>query len=325
MTTATRLLGYLLVLWLGASANFLLPRLLPGDPVDFLVGEDEAGHLSTEQRMAILSQFGLEQPLIEQYWDYLSGLARLDFGVSILHGAPVLEVIAERVPWTLVLVGSAILLSFAIGFALACLFHWIRHPRVASMLLGGVVLFGSLPLFWVGMVAIAVFAVSLGWLPSHGALAPGVEGWTTVASAVRHALLPIATLTLSYIPAVFLIARAGLEDALSAGYVALARAHGAGRMRVLLRQATPNAVLPLVNQFAMSFGGLLGGTVIVESVFAYPGLGLALYQGIIARDFPLVQGIFLLLVFTVILANLVADLLQAWLDPRLRSLRGQMT
>jgi peptide/nickel transport system permease protein len=135
---------------------------------------------------------------------------------------------------------------------------------------------------------------------------------------MRHALLPIAVLTLGYQPAPFLLARAGLEDALGAGYVALARSHGAGPFRVLLRQAAPNAALPLVNQLAISFGALLGGTVVVETVFAYPGLGSLLYEGIFAHDFPLVQGVFLLLVVTVVLANAVADLLEVALDPRLR-------
>lgn len=322
MTLGLRILGYLLVLWLGATINFTLPRLLPGDPVELLVGE-EPSRLTPQQRLQILAQFGLDQPLPAQYAGYLGGLLRLDLGSSVSYGVPVLEVIAVRAPWTLLLIGSAILLAFALGFALACLFHWLRSPRAASVLMSVVVLFGSLPPFWVGMVMIAIFAVALGWLPSHGALAPEVEGGAAALSAVRHALLPVATLTLAYIPAVFLIARAGLETALGAGYVALARAHGAGPLRVLLRQAAPNAVLPLVNQFAMSFGGLLGGTVVVETVFAYPGLGLALYEGILAHDFPLVQGIFLLLVFSVVLANLAADALQALLDPRVRPRRMQ--
>jgi len=130
--------------------------------------------------------------------------------------------------------------------------------------------------------------------------------------------LPVATLTLGFVPSVFLVARAGLESALGEGYVALARSHGATPLRVLLRQAAPIAVLPLINQFAMSFGVLLGGAVIVESVFAYPGLGSLLYEGILSLDFPLVQGVFLLLVFSVVLANIAADIAQARLDPRQR-------
>jgi peptide/nickel transport system permease protein len=320
MSLLMRLSGYLLVLWLAASANFLLPRLLPGDPVEFLVGE-EVTRLTLAQRTAILAQFGLDQPLFTQYVNYLSSLARLDLGASVSHGTMVLDVIAGRTPWTLALVGSAILLAFVTGFLLACWFHWVRSARSASLLMAGVVSVGSLPPFWVGMVMIAIFAVRLGWFPSHGAVAPEAEAWIQVFSLMAHAALPVTTLTLSYIPAVFLIARAGLEEALSASYVALAHTQGAGRARILFRQAAPNAALPLVNQFAMSFGGLLGGTVTVETVFAYPGLGLTLYEGILAHDFPLVQGIFLLLVFTVVLANLTADVAQVLLDPRLRRAR----
>jgi len=315
LSRTARIASYLLVLWLGATANFLLPRLLPGDPMEVLVGE-ESSRLSAEQRTAVLAQFGLDRPLLAQYGAYWRGLAHLDLGTSVGYGAPVRELVAARLPWTLLLVGSAIVLSTALGFALACLFHWLRSPRASTGLMGGVMVLTSLPPFWLGMVAIAIFAVRLGWLPSHGATTIG--GAAGAGDALRHALLPIAVLTLGYLPAPFLLARAGLEDALGAGYVALARSHGAGPLRVLLRQAAPNAALPLVNQLAISFGALLGGTVVVETVFAYPGLGSLLYEGILAHDFPLVQGVFLLLVVSVVLANAVADLLEVALDPRLR-------
>jgi peptide/nickel transport system permease protein len=316
VTRTARFLSYFVVLWLGATANFLLPRLLPGDPIDFLIGDD-TGRLSAAQRTAVLAQFGLDRPLTEQYRQYWRALLHFDLGTSTGYGLPVLKLVAQRLPWTLLLVGSAIVLAFVIGFALACLFHWVESARTSSVLMCVVVFLGSLPPFWVGMVAIAVFAVTLGWLPSHDAAA--IESGITWAGVLRHALLPVATLTLGYVPTVFLIARAALENALGEGYVALARSHGATPLRVLLRQAAPIAVLPLVNQFAMSFGVLLGGTVIVETVFAYPGLGLLLYEGILSLDFPLVQGVFLLLVLSVVLANIAADLAQVRLDPRVRS------
>jgi peptide/nickel transport system permease protein len=317
MSRTARVLGYVFVLWLAATANFLLPRLLSGDPVQFLIGE-ESNRLTAAQRTAVLAQFGLEKPLLVQYGHYLSSLARLDLGHSVGNGAPVLRLVAQRLPWTLLLVGSSILLAFILGCILAGLFHWVRSPRTSSVLMCSVVFLGSLPPFWVGMIAIALFAVTLGWLPTYGAASAAASG-LRFADVVRHALLPVATLTLGYIPSVFLVARAGLEEALGEGYVALARSHGASAARVLLRQAAPVAALPLVNQLAMSFGRLLGGTVIVESVFGYPGLGLLLYEGILALDFPLVQGVFLLLVFAVVLANVAADIVKVRLDPRVRS------
>jgi peptide/nickel transport system permease protein len=308
-----KFLGYVFVVWLGATATFLLPRVLPGDPTQFLIGE-ESRRLSSQQKTAVLSQFDLQRPLSEQYAHYWTSLARLDLGTSVRFGAPVLKVIGQRLPWTLLLVGSATLLSFLIGFGLACLFHWVEKKRTSSALLCIVVFLGSLPPFWVGMVSIAFFAVALGWLPSHGATQ--IDSAITLLSVLRHALLPVATLTLGFLPSVFLIARAALEDALSEGYVALARSHGATPLRVLLRQAAPIAVLPLINQFAMTVGTLLGGAVVVETVFAYPGLGMLLYEGILSLDFPLVQGVFLLLVLSVIVANIAADLVQERLDPR---------
>lgn len=314
-TDFPRVLGYVIVLWLAATANFLLPRLLPGDPVEFLVGE-ESIRLTNKQRTAVLAQFGLEKRLLVQYGHYLSSLARLDLGDSVANGAPVLKLVARRLPWTLLLLGSSIVLSYLLGCFLAGLFHWVRSPRTSSALMCTVVFLGSLPSFWVGMLAISVFAVTLGWLPSHGAAsaAPGLG----FADVMRHALLPVATLTLGYLPTIFLVARAALEEALGDGYVVHARSHGARPLRVLLRQAAPVAALPLVNQLAMSFGRLLGGTVLVETVFGYPGLGLLLYEGILSRDFPLVQGVFLLMVVSVVLANIAADVVQRRLDPRLR-------
>jgi peptide/nickel transport system permease protein len=315
MKWAARPLTYLLVVWLGATANFLLPRLLPGDPMETLIGE-ESIRLTAEQRATVLAQFGLDRPMLAQYGAYWRGLAHLDLGSSVGYGAPVLALVAARLPWTLLLVGSAIVLATVLGFALACLFHWLPSIRASSALMGGVMVVTSLPTFWLGMVAIAVFAVQLGWLPSHGATTAGAA--TGAGDVLRHALMPVTVLTVGYLPAAFLVARAGLEDALGAGYVALARSHGAGPLRVLLRQAAPNAALPLMNQLAVSFGALLGGTVVVETVFAYPGLGSLLYEGILAHDFPLVQGVFLLLVVSVVLANATADVLEAVLDPRLR-------
>lgn len=317
MKRATWFLTYLLVLWLAATVNFLLPRILPGDPVEFLLGE-EASRLDPGQRIAVLTEFGLERPLTEQYLRYLLSAIHLDFGTSVGHGVSVLTVVAQRLPWTLLLAASAVVLATVLGFALACVFHGLPGRRFPSVLMGIVVTLGSLPTFWVGMVLITVFAAMLGWFPSHGAIGPVTEGWSAIASVLHHAALPITTLTLYHLPAVFLLARAGLESALGAGYVALARSHGASPARVLLRQAAPNALLPLVNRFAMSFGGFLGGSVAVESVFAYPGLGLLLYEGVLAHDFPLVQGVFLLLILTVVAANIAADLLQVLLDPRLR-------
>jgi peptide/nickel transport system permease protein len=324
MSISTRLIGYLMVLWLGTTVNFVLPRVMPGDPVRFLIGE-ETGRLAPERHAAILAEFGLDRPLLEQYVAHLTGLAGLDFGVSTRHGLPVLDVIAARLPWTGLLVGSALLLAFSIGFALACLFHWLPGHRLSSIVMGLVVLISSFPPFWIALVAITVFAVGLGWFPSHGAIAPEAEHWITLGSILRHAALPVGTLTLAYLPDVFLVARASLQEALGSGYVALARAHGAGPLRVLLRQAAPNAVPPLINQFFVRLGGLLGGTVVIETVFAYPGLGLLLYEGILAHDFPLVQTVFLLMVFAVVLTNVSADLVQVLVDPRLRPSHRQGT
>lgn len=312
-----RLSAFVLTLWCAVSINFLLPRLLPGDPVEFLIGED-ASRLSPERRAAVLAQFGLDRPLVVQYGKHLLDLIRLDLGASVGHGRPVSELLLERLPWTLLLVGGGTLMAFAIGFVLASLFHGLPGRTLPALLMGMVMTTGSFPPFWTGLGAIALFAVGLGGFPAFGSIDPGSQGWGGLWSMLHHVALPMATLTLAYLPPVFLVARAALGEALGSGYVALARAHGAGPLRVLIRQAAPNALPPLLNQLAVSLGGLVGGTVVVETVFAYPGLGLLFYEGLLARDFPLLQGAFSLLVVTSVSMSLIADLFQSRLDPRLR-------
>jgi peptide/nickel transport system permease protein len=315
MSRSTRLAGYLVVLWLGATANFLLPRLLPGDPVQFLIGE-EASRLTAAQRTAVLAQFGLDAPLSRQYVRYWSGLARLDLGTSVSRGEPVLRLVAERLPWTLLLVGSAIVLSFLIGFALAGWFHWVRSARTAAALMSTVLFFGSLPSFWVGMVFIAVFAVTLGWLPSHGVMTPGAPlAWRGV---LRHAVLPVAALTLGYLPSVFLVARAALQEALGEGL--------RGARALARREADPRAVSPGRTDRPPAADQS------VRRQLRRPArrhgrrrdrLRLARPRLAAVRRHPLARlsagaGVFLLLVFSVVLANFAADIVQRRLDPRLR-------
>lgn len=315
---AARVRGHLLVLWLGVTTNFLLPRLIPGDPVQFLIGE-EGSRLTAEQRQTVLAQFGMDRPVLEQYGAYLAGLVRGDLGVSLSYGASVAAVIGSRLPWSLFLVGSAALLAAGSGFLLACVFHRLRPGRKPICLMGAVVAIGSVPAFLAGMVAIAVFAVKLGWFPTHGAVALEATGPAVIGSVLRHSVLPIGTLTLAQLPSFFLLARAGLEGALRSGYTILARAHGLAPWRILLWHAAPNAVLPFINHLGITLGGLVGGTVVVETLFAYPGMGSLLHQGIVAHDLPLLQGVFLCFVVAVVLANAGADLLQLRLDPRLRT------
>ena len=313
---------YLLVLFAAISLNFALPRLAPGDAVDYLLPPEQAGSLTPEQRNQVLSQFGLDEPLATQFGDYLSGLVRGDLLFSVRYGRPVTELLGERVGWSALLVGGAVLLSTVIGAVLGFRSGWRRGTSRDAGTLTGVMFVDSLPPFFVGMVLILVFSVQLDLFPIFGAL-PTVDtsGAALVGEVVRRSVLPLVTLTLAYIGPVYLVARSALVSELQEDYVLMAEAKGLSDRQVR-RHAERNALLPLSTVTLIGLGALVGGAAVVETVFSYPGLGRLIYEAVLARDYPVLQGAFLLLAVGVILANFVNDLLYPLLDPRVRRPRA---
>lgn len=309
---------YALVLWAALSLNFLLPHLAPGDPANYFAGD--ANNLSAANRERIRADYDLDGSLATQYGRYWAKLASADLGTSVRHSRPVAEVLAARLPWTAVLVGAAIALTATLGTALGALAARRRGKRGDLALVGGLLLLDAMPGFWIGMVLIAAFAVQLGWFPSFGAVPLGVAAGsaTWVAEVVRRMVLPVTTIVLATLGSTFLLARASVVSALEAPYVLLAEATGLSPARVLYRHALRNALLPVFTNVALSVGFLLSGAVVVETVFAYPGLGRMTYEAVVARDYPLLQGAFLLVSVGVVAANLFADLLYPLLDPRVR-------
>ena len=301
---------YALVLWIALTLNFALPRLAPGDPLRYVVG-DEANVLSSAQRSRLLAEFGLDRPVLEQYGSYVADLFRGDLGVSVRFGRPVGEVLADRLPWTVLLVLPAVVLSSLAGTALGALAAWRRGHAPDVGLLVGMLVLDSLPGFWVGMLLIAVFAVQLGWLPAFGA------------EVGRRLVLPVATITLATLGGTCLLARAAMLTTLGEDYVRMAEAKGLREREVLLRHALRNALLPVYTNVALRLGALASGAVVVETVFSYPGLGRLIYESVLARDYPLLQGAFLLISVGVIAANLAADLTYPLLDPRARRLGAE--
>lgn len=308
---------YALVLLAATTVNFLLPHLAPGDPVSYLYGGDTAG-LTAAQLASLRAGYGLDDPLPQQYAEFWGGLARGDLGVSVDHNRPVLDVLAERLPWTLALVGIATLLAFGLGTLLGAAAAWRRGTRRDAGLVTGVLALDAMPGFWIGMLLVAVFSVELGWFPSYGAAAitaNGTAGWVEVALRM---VLPVATLTLATLGSIFLLARASMTSVLDEPFVRLARSTGVSERRIAVRHALRTALLPVYTHLTLAVGTLVSGAVVVETVFAYPGIGRMIYEAVVARDYPLLQGAFLLVTVAVVVANLLADVTYPLLDPRVR-------
>lgn len=316
---AARLAQYALVVWIALTLNFALPRLAPGDPLDYLFGP-EVNALTSDQRQQVLRELHLDRSTPEQYVHYLAGILQGDLGRSIRFRAPVSEVLSDRLPWTLLLVVPALVLKTTIGIALGAFAAARRGSRRDLGLLAGMLAIESMPAFWTGMMLISLFAVSLGWLPSFGAMPlVGSDGPLVAAFEIgRRMILPVTTITLATVGAVFLLTRAAMFTTLAEDYVLMARAKGLSERRVVLGHALRNALLPVYTNLTLSLGVLASGTVVVETVFSYPGLGRVIYEGVLARDYALVQGAFLLVTLGVVGANLLADLTYPLLDPRVR-------
>jgi peptide/nickel transport system permease protein len=310
---------YFLVLLAALTLNFFLPRAMPGSPLQFLAGE-EVGLLSSEQLDDVRSRYGLDDPLWRQYVSYLASAVTGDWGFSYQAGKPVMETILERLPWTLLLVGTSLFVASVFGVVMGAVASWRRGTAVDTGSLVGAILVDSLPTFWLGMMLIAVFAVEMRWFPIFGAITPWgpKSGWPYVWDIVRHLVLPATTLTLATLSGTFLVMRYAMLDVLGQDYIRTARSKGVAEHRVLLKHTVRNALLPVSTVIFLNVGFLVGGATVIETVFSYPGVGTLLYQAVLSRDYPVLQGAFLILTVSVIGANMLSDAVYPLLDPRVR-------
>ncbi len=309
---------YGVVVLAALTLNFALPRLAPGDPIDYLV-PPESGTVDESLRESMLERFDLDGTAWQQFTSYLGNLARGDLGISVRDGRPVSEVVAERLWWSLLLVGTAVAASAALGVALGFAAGWRRGSRRDVSLLAGVLALDALPAFFVGLMMLLVFSVRLEWLPVYGAVSPeALGGWAWVADAGKRLVMPAVTLTLAGLGSVFVVARSAMVSELGEDYVFMARAKGLAA-RGVRRHASRNAMIPVSTVALLGFSTLVGAATVVESVYSYPGLGSLAFAAVRARDYPVLQAVFLLLALIAIAANLLADLLYPLLDPRVRS------
>ncbi len=291
---------------------FMVLHLAPGDPAEIMLGS-QATQVDLERLRA---ELGLTEPLYVQYVHWLGLVVRGDLGRSIWMKRPVLAEVLGRFQATLILTGAALVLSTAGGLALGIL-SAVRPNSLLDRLSAVASLFGaSMPVFWLGIVLMVIFALWLGWLPASGMFAP--YGGGDVRDLLVHLALPAVTLAAASVTIIARLTRSTMLETLGQDYIRTARAKGVVERAVVLRHGLKNALIPIVTVVGVQAGYLLGGAVLTETVFAWPGVGTLMVQGILARDFPLVQGCVLVVALSFVLINLIVDLLYAWLDPRIR-------
>jgi peptide/nickel transport system permease protein len=297
--------------------NFALVHLAPGDAADVLAGE--AGSATPQYMAQLRHNFGLDQPLYVQLLVYLKQVLTLDLGYSFRHGMSVSELIVSRLGPTLLLMLTVLVLSVGLGVLLGAiaarnLNRW--RDNVISLL---AVLACATPVFWAGLMLIVLFSVKLGWFPTSGMeeVAAFKEGWARVVDIAHHLVLPAVTLTLFYLALYARLMRASVLDQYAMDYVTTARAKGLTERQIARRHVLRNAALPIITMAGVQVGALLGGAVVVETVFAWPGLGFLAYESLFARDINLLLGIFFISGCLVVVVNLAVDLLYSLLDPRI--------
>ncbi len=301
--------------------NFLLFRMMPGSPERILLRNQ---YLTKEKVAEVRKEWGLDQPLIpDQLVAYLRSTAQGDLGYSFYYrGTPVTEVIAQRFWPTILLIGLGELISIFVGLGLGAYAGWKRGGTADRIGNGASLILYSMPYFVIGMPLIIIFAATLHWFPTSGMLTPGAtydSAGEQLADFTRHLILPLVTVSLGLIGGYSIIMRSAIIETRSEDYIGTARAKGLKDRRVLRHHAFPNALLPMVTIIAINLGYVVAGAITAEVVFNWPGLGTLTVDALDARDYPVLQGIFLLLSVTVVVANLVADVVYGFLDPRVRA------
>jgi peptide/nickel transport system permease protein len=319
-----RLGFFVLTLWAAVTLNFFLPRLMPGNPALAMMAKFH-GRLTGQALNALDVIFGVNthQSLLEQYVHYLGQVVTGNFGTSLFfYPQPVSQVVLKAIPWTLGLVGVTTILAFALGTGLGIVTAWRRGSRLDGLLPPVFVITSAIPYFWVGMMFILIFGIRLKWLPyTFGydpTATPGFNG-AFIGNVLEHAILPALALLITTIGTWILTMRNTMVTTLAEDYVRMARAKGLPGRRIMYDYAARNAILPNLTGFAMSLGFVVGGAILIEYVFDYPGVGYMLLQAVENEDYPLMQALFLLITVAVLVAILLSDIATALLDPRTRS------
>jgi peptide/nickel transport system permease protein len=317
---------YLIAAWVALTLNFLLPQLIPGNPVEVLIAKmQQAGPTPPDEAQILTKLLGLGTGnIFQKYWGYLDSLAHLRLGLSVSDfPTPVTTEISSSIYWTLILVGTATVISFVLGIVLGTLAGWKRGTKLDAII-PATTLLTAMPYFWFGLILVYVFATNVFHiLPAsngyntNSSLVPGWS-WAFFGSAVQHAILPALSIIVTSVGGWLLGMRNMMVATLSDDYVVAAEAKGLRSSRIMIGYAARNAVLPSISGFAISLGFVVSGAIAMEYVFSYPGIGFKLVQAVGSDDYPLMQGIFLVITLAVLAANLIVDLLYGIIDPRTR-------
>jgi len=297
--------------------NFLIFRIAPGDPVRMMFKDPRV----SAQALALQRQkFGLDKPLSGQFVAYLNQLAHGEMGISFWQRRPVTEVIAERIPATLVLVITALIIAVLIGVALGAVAGWKSGTKLDTFILSASLTLYSIPTFSLGIILLLVFAYTLALFPLGGIVTPasGYEGMEYIRDVAWHMLLPCFSIILWYIGEYVLLTRSSMMDVMGQDYIATARGKGLTESRILRSHALRNALLPVVTLTGINVGFAIAGVIEAETVFSWPGIGRLVYDAVLKRDYPLLQGVFLVFAVSVVLANLVIDMIYGFIDPRIK-------
>ncbi|GAC43269.1 ABC transporter permease [Paenibacillus popilliae] len=310
-------LGFVLLL------NFVLPRLLPGGPIDFLEGgEDGPVFISDTQKAAMMAYYRLDESAGMQLVNYLKGIITFDFGHSFTYKMPVYDVIMSRLPWTLLIVGAATVLSIIIGIAAGLVSAWRHTGDQDRGWFIAMISVSTIPEFLTGMLFVLGLSVEWDLFPLGGAKTPfyaATGWWDHVLDVSWHAVLPIVTLTVANMAGIYLLMRNEAIQVLRGPFIEFALAKGVSRSALLVRHVLRYAILPVMTMIVVRLGGLLAGSVLVETVFSYPGIGHLLQEAILTRDYPLLHGLFVLMTIFVLLLNMTADRVYPLLDPRIQT------
>ena len=319
---ATRLAKALVVILLIAALNFVLVRLAPGDPAAVLAGE--AGATDPEFVTRLRQQFGLDQPIWKQLLIYLGQIMQLDFGYSYRNHISVVALIGERLPATILLMLSSFVVSLTLGVGMGALAAGVRFFNRArwldTLIMTLALVLYATPLFWLALMMIIVFSVQLDWLPAFGmeSVGAGLTGLSRMADIAHHLVLPTLALSFFFMSVYVRLTRAAMMEVMMQDHVRTAFAKGVRPWRILRRHVLRNALLPIVTFAGLQLGQVAGGAVLVETVFAWPGIGRLMFDALLQRDYQLLLGVFLVTSATVIVCNLLTDITYRFVDPRIR-------
>ncbi|MDN5342030.1 MULTISPECIES: ABC transporter permease [Oceanotoga] len=317
-----KILFFIIALFAAMTINFIIPRMMPGDPAERILlrlGGDIDENSVDAMRIAL----GIDQetPVISQYFTYLKNTFTWNLGVSFsYYPIPVSQLLATSIPWTIGLVGISTLFSFIIGTWLGVYSGWNRRKKSGTFITTASLIIRAFPYFWLALILLYVFGFLLGWFPISNAYSTSefLSGWDFVKSVIYHGVLPSITLVLASLGSWILTMRNNIVSILSEDYILLAEAKGLKEKNIMKNYAARNAILPSVTSFGLSLGYIIGGALLTEIVFSYPGVGYMMYKAVTSQDYPLIQAIFFIISLSVLIANFILDFVYMYLDPRTR-------